>query len=312
MTGSGGGSVLTLGTFSSTVGKNITIQGNPNATNNTSMTIQQLGDIYINTSPVTGRDAGGVYTVAATGSGGYAGGAVGLTSGGSDGGVAGNVTLLAGNSIGTGGTGGTVELYAGQGTAVNGSIKLYTSNYQLRLEVDGNGAFKFGGSAGTSGQVLTSSGTSAAPTWTTVASFATADDTATNATYYPAFVTAVSGTTVKTSSTKLTFNPSTGALGATILNSLSDERFKTNLVQLTNAEEVIYSLTGYSYDWLDGSGSSYGLTTQQVKKVAPNAVSEQDDREVLNYNAIIPFLVETLKAQNARIKELERVISRLL
>ena len=47
------------------------------------------------------------------------------------------------------------------------------------------------------------------------------DDTATNATYYPALSTASSGTLagVKTSSTKFTFNPSNGFLAATIFGS---------------------------------------------------------------------------------------------
>jgi hypothetical protein len=45
---------------------------------------------------------------------------------------------------------------------------------------------------------------------------ATTDDTATNATYYPTFVTANTGNLpVKVSSTKLTYNPSTGSLTAT-------------------------------------------------------------------------------------------------
>jgi hypothetical protein len=48
------------------------------------------------------------------------------------------------------------------------------------------------------------------------------DDTSTNATYYPLFQTATGGTNpVKTSSTKLSYNPSTGALGATSFNSIT-------------------------------------------------------------------------------------------
>jgi len=71
--------------------------------------------------------------------------------------------------------------------------------------------------AGTSGQVLTSSG-SGAPTWTTPTAYATVtDDTTTNATRYPLFAAATSGnlTTEYTSSTKYQFNPSTGVLTAT-------------------------------------------------------------------------------------------------
>lgn len=72
-------------------------------------------------------------------------------------------------------------------------------------------------SAGSSGQVLTSNG-SGTPTWTSPASSITlSDDTTTNATRYPLFADATSGTisTEYVSSTKYQFNPSTGALTAT-------------------------------------------------------------------------------------------------
>jgi len=73
--------------------------------------------------------------------------------------------------------------------------------------------------AGDSGKVLQSNGTSA-PTWATPAAYATVtDDTTTNATRYPLFAAVTSGslTTEYVSSTKLQFNPSTGALTASQL-----------------------------------------------------------------------------------------------
>ena len=72
-------------------------------------------------------------------------------------------------------------------------------------------------SAGTTGQVLTSNGSST-PTWATPASSITlSDDTTTNATRYPLFANATSGTvsTEYVSSTKYQFNPSTGVLTST-------------------------------------------------------------------------------------------------
>jgi hypothetical protein len=72
-------------------------------------------------------------------------------------------------------------------------------------------------SAGTTGQVLTSNGTSA-PTWTTItASISVTDDTTTNSTRYPLFADVTSGTlsTTYVASTKYQFNPSTGVLTAT-------------------------------------------------------------------------------------------------
>ena len=70
---------------------------------------------------------------------------------------------------------------------------------------------------GTSGQVLTSAGSGATPTWTTPAGGVTlSDDTTTNATRYPLYANATTGSvsTIYTSSTKYKYNPSTGDLTA--------------------------------------------------------------------------------------------------
>jgi len=71
---------------------------------------------------------------------------------------------------------------------------------------------------GTSGQVLTSAGSAAAPTWTTITSgVSITDDTTTNSTRYPLFTSVTTGsiTTEYVSSTKFQFNPSTGILTST-------------------------------------------------------------------------------------------------
>jgi hypothetical protein len=76
---------------------------------------------------------------------------------------------------------------------------------------DGSGNF----SAGTITASL-SGNASTATTATNASNVATADDTTTNATYYPTFVTASSSNNpIKVSSTKLTYNPSTGTLSST-------------------------------------------------------------------------------------------------
>jgi len=73
--------------------------------------------------------------------------------------------------------------------------------------------------AGTAGYVLTSNGSSP-PTWAVATAYATVtDDTTTNATRYPLFANQTTGnlTTEYVSSTKLKYNPSTGALTASQL-----------------------------------------------------------------------------------------------
>jgi len=84
---------------------------------------------------------------------------------------------------------------------------------------------------GTSGQVLTSAGSAATPTWTTPTTGITiTDDTTTNATRYLAFTSATSGsiTGQNVSSTKLQYNPSTGTLSSTSFSSSAGSNFATS------------------------------------------------------------------------------------
>ena len=103
-------------------------------------------------------------------------------------------------AINRGGTGGTATPTAGGAAYGDGSAYAFTA-------------------AGTSGQVLTSNGASA-PTWQTATAYATVtDDTTTNGTRYLMFANQTTGnlTTTYVSSTKLKYNPSTGALTASQL-----------------------------------------------------------------------------------------------
>jgi hypothetical protein len=76
------------------------------------------------------------------------------------------------------------------------------------------------GSVGTNGQVLTSAGAGSPAVWSTpTAGITITDDTTTNATRYMLFTSATTGTisAQNVSSTKLKYNPSTGALTASQL-----------------------------------------------------------------------------------------------
>lgn len=141
------------------------------------------------------------------------------------------------------------------------------------------------------------------------------NDNTTNATRYVVWEDVTSGSlsTVGLSSTKLTFNPSTGTLSATTFTSLSDVNKKTNVQPIANVQNVINSIDGVSFDWKDGSGSSYGFIAQELEKILPHAVSTDDSgTKSVNYSAVIPFLLETLKQQDKRISKLEALINKLI
>jgi hypothetical protein len=97
---------------------------------------------------------------------------------------------------------------------IGGTTPLAGTFTTLRI----NSTLSLAGSTGTSGYVVTSNGASA-PTWQALPAtgLSIVDDTTTNATRYLTFTSATSGniTTENVSSTKLQYNPSTGALSAT-------------------------------------------------------------------------------------------------
>jgi hypothetical protein len=103
------------------------------------------------------------------------------------------------------------------GTINNMSIGGTTAAAAKVTTLDITSTLALNGSTGTAGYVLTSNGASA-PTWNANANGITiTDDTTTNATRYITFSELTTGTetTLDVSSTKLQYNPSTGAVSAT-------------------------------------------------------------------------------------------------
>lgn len=139
------------------------------------------------------------------------------------------------------------------------------------------------------------------------------NDTTTNANRYIVWEDITTGTvtTAGVSSTKLYFNPSTGTLNSTIFNSLSDRNYKTNIIPLSSCTETVQQMNGYSFDWKDGSGSSYGVIAQEIEKIVPNLVYTSDGKKTVNYSAIIPFLIESMKDQQRTINKQEERIAKL-
>jgi hypothetical protein len=76
------------------------------------------------------------------------------------------------------------------------------------------------------------------------------NDTTTNNNYYPVWTTSTTGSVsnVYVTDSKLTFNPSTGTLSATEINSLSDQTLKMNLTPIDNALELIQKISGFNFN----------------------------------------------------------------
>jgi hypothetical protein len=159
-----------------------------------------------------------------------------------------------------------------------------------------------------SGQTMNIAGTA-----TNATNSAVTDDTTTNATHYPNFVAGTSGNQAeKVSSTKFTFNPSTGLLTSTDYNSSSDKRLKKNIKTVDNALDKVMALRGVSFDWKEGGAKAIGLIAQEAEKVIPEIVSKDDNGYLgIKYNNLIGVLVEAIKDQQEQINILKKQIEKL-
>ena len=128
------------------------------------------------------------------------------------------------------------------------------------------------------------------------------DDTTTDDSLHPVLVAADG--IGKKSSTKLYFNPSTGRLSATIVNSLSDEKLKKDISTIDDALDKVKQLRGVDYTWKESEEKSKGVIAQELQEVFPELVSESGSGLSVNYNGLIGVLIEAIKEQQKQIDKL--------
>jgi len=140
-------------------------------------------------------------------------------------------------------------------------------------------------------------------------SITVADDVATAATYYPTFSTVTSGTlsTIKTSSTQLTYTPNTGTLFATNYSSSSDINLKENIVDIVNGLSVINNLSPKTFTWKDNGSVGYGVIAQELEVLLPALVSTSADTGLksVNYDGLIGFLISAVQELSTKVQRLQ-------
>ncbi len=108
----------------------------------------------------------------------------------------------------------------------------------------------------------------------------------------------------------------------------SDKRLKENFRIIEKPLEKILQMRGQKYDFINQLADSckdetekkrqerigkdrLGFIAQDLQKILPEAVFyfEDEDRYYIDYNAVIPVIVEAMKEQEAKIEELKSVIA---
>ena len=93
----------------------------------------------------------------------------------------------------------------------------------------------------------------------------------------------------------------------------SDIRLKENIQPIQNALQKVESISGNTYDWKEGydeihshKGNDVGVIAQEIEEILPQIVTNRDNGyKAVQYEKIIPLLIEAIKELSVKIRELE-------
>jgi len=116
----------------------------------------------------------------------------------------------------------------------------------------------------------------------------------------------------------MSYNSSSNTLSVAgdIIAFASDDRLKTNRVQLTGALDKVCSLNGFTFNFNETGGelgfptdiTYVGVSAQEVQKVLPEAVktaAASEDYITVQYEKIVPLLIEAIKELSDKVSDLE-------
>lgn len=99
----------------------------------------------------------------------------------------------------------------------------------------------------------------------------------------------------------------------------SDRRFKKNIRKIRQPMDILEELRGVTYEFRVEefeersfiAGQHYGLIAQELEAVLPELVRNREDGyKAVNYEGVIPLLIEGVKEQQSEIDELKNTVSR--
>jgi hypothetical protein len=95
--------------------------------------------------------------------------------------------------------------------------------------------------------------------------------------------------------------------------SSSDKRWKNNIVKIDSPLEKISQISGVEFDWIEdeplhgNKGHDVGVIAQEIELVIPEAVQTRESgMKAVQYDKIIPLLIESIKELQKQIKELKK------
>jgi hypothetical protein len=106
------------------------------------------------------------------------------------------------------------------------------------------------------------------------------------------------------------------ASGDVIAFGSSDRNLKDNIEPIENPLEKMDKIGGYTFDWNDKQdtykGHDIGVVAQEIQEVLPEIVATRANGYLgVKYEKIVPLLIESIKENTKKIKELEEEINQI-
>jgi hypothetical protein len=122
-----------------------------------------------------------------------------------------------------------------------------------------------------------------------------------------------------------TMNSTTGRIDASndvVAFATSDRRLKCNIKPIENALCKVVGASGNTFDWKEltkeetqnihgNTGKDVGVIAQEIEAILPEAVTTRDSGyKAVNYEKIVPLLIEAIKTLTLKVEDLESKMSR--
>lgn len=99
----------------------------------------------------------------------------------------------------------------------------------------------------------------------------------------------------------------------------SDARFKKDITPIESPLQRLLRIKGVEYEMRSADfpkrnfqpGRQMGLLAQDVEKVVPEAVNEQDGMKGVDYARLVPLLIESIREQQKQIEELKATVEQM-
>jgi len=97
------------------------------------------------------------------------------------------------------------------------------------------------------------------------------------------------------------------------VNVSSDARLKSNIISLGSTLSKLLLIDGKTYTMKKDGKQKIGVLAQDIQKVFPELVSENDNQMLaVNYQGLVPVLINAIKEQEDKITRLENLVEQLI